>query len=105
MIFEKYRQTLWRLALVAAMSFVLSLMFFAPVNAANYDCGAYGAGAYGEGQVCGSTSEPSTPPPTTSDGGGLINTGQALSIAIPAFMIIAGTIMLFRLNRKRKTGN
>lgn len=102
MFFEKYKETLIRLALVAAMSFVMALMLFLPVSAADYDCGAYGAGAFGEGQVCGSTTNPTTPPPTTSNDDGLINTGQALSIAIPAFMIIVGTIMLYRLNRKRK---
>lgn len=101
MLFEKYKDTLIRLALVAAMSFVMALMLFLPVSAADYDCGAYGAGAFGEGQVCGSTSNPTTPP-TTSNDDGLINTGQALSIAIPALMILIGTIMLYRLNRKRK---
>lgn len=97
MLFEKYKDTLVRLALVAAMSFVMALMLFLPASAADYDCGAYGAGSFGEGQVCGSTSAPANPPAEDD----LINTGQALSIAIPAFMIIVGTIMLYRLNRKR----
>lgn len=93
-LFEKYKQTIVRLALVAAMSFVLSLMLFTPVGAADYNCGTYGAGAYNEGQVCAAA--------TDEDDGGLSNTGQALNYIIPALAILAGTIMLYRLSRKKK---
>lgn len=79
----------------------MSLMLFLPVSAADYDCAAYGAGTYGEAQVCGVASQQPTPPP--AGGAGLINTGQTLSVAIPALMIVAGTAMLYRLNRKQKT--
>lgn len=99
MPFVKYKETLIRLALVAAMSFVMALMLFMPASAENYDCAAYGAGAYGEAQVCGAAT-PETPPAT--DRPGLINTGQMLSAIIPASMITAGTIMLYRLNRRQK---
>lgn len=94
---EKYKQTLWRLALVAMISFVLSLMLFSPAKAADYNCGAYGAGAYNEGQVCAATTE---------DDGGLANTGErVLSFLIPALLILAGTVMLYRLSRKKKQSN
>jgi hypothetical protein len=97
MLFEKHKQTLVRLALVAAMSFILSLMLFSPARAAEYGCGAYGRGAYDNGQVCAAATTPDE-----EDGGGLGNTGQALSYIIPALAILAGTIMLYRLSRKRK---
>lgn len=96
---EKYKETIWRLFLILAMAFVLSLMLFVPAKAADYNCGAYGGGNYNEGQVCASI----TGSESGDAGGGLVSTGQALSIAIPAFAIIAGTVMLYRLNRKKKT--
>ena len=89
MVFEKYKQKLLRLALVAAMSFVLSLMLFSPAHAAEYNCGAYGAGAYAEGAVCADSE--------------VADTGQnAWTFVIPALAILAGTAMLYRLSRKRK---
>lgn len=114
MIFEKYKDTIIRLALVAAMSFVMAIMLFMPVSAADYNCGAYGAGSYNNGTcVDNGGTDPNNPGPngqgqtgqngggTGLKNGGLINTGQALSIAIPAVMILLGTFMLYRLGRKR----
>jgi hypothetical protein len=90
---EKYKQKLIRLALVAALSFALSLIMFRPAQAAEYNCGAYGRGAYDSGQVCGAA--------TADDDGSLVDTGQALAIAVPATMILAGTVMLFRVHRNK----
>lgn len=97
MLFEKYKQTLIRLALVAAMSFVLSIMLFRPASAADYNCGAYGAGTYDNGAVCAAT--------TPADSGGLTNTGQALAYGIPAGMILTGTIALFKTRKSRKSNS
>jgi hypothetical protein len=97
MVFEKYKQRLWQLMLVTLIAFALSLILFRPAQAADYNCGAYGRGAYDSGQVCGAA--------TTDDDGSLVNTGQALAIAVPATMILAGTIMLFRVRRKSRKDN
>lgn len=96
---EKYKDTFWRLVLVLAMSFVMSLMLFIPANAADYNCGAYGRGTYNNGQVCAAA----TSEEEASEEGDIVNTGQAMSIAIPALALIAGTAMLYRLSRKKKT--
>jgi hypothetical protein len=96
MLFEKYKQTIIRLVLVAVMSFTLSLMLFMPAQAAEYNCGAYGRAKYDSGQVCAATTDPE------SEEGGLANTGQALSIAIPALMIVAGTALLFKTRKHAK---
>jgi hypothetical protein len=76
------------------LTLALVLASVSPALAADYNCGAYGAGAYDSGSVCGAA--------TTDGGGGLVNTGQALSLAIPAILILLGTIMLFRVRRKVK---
>lgn len=73
MFFEKYKETLLRLALVTSMAFLLSFMLFSPANAEEYDCGAYGAGGYGVGQICTvqdpqvpeDPQDPAPPPSTT----------------------------------------
>lgn len=87
---EKYKQSIWRMCLVLAMSFVLALMMFMPTQAAEYNCGAYGAGNYNDGQVCASTTEE------------VADTGQPLAFIIPALAILAGVAMLYKLSRNRK---
>lgn len=94
-MFEKYKPKIIRLFLVGALSFVMALMMFMPASAADYSCGAYGRGTYDNGAVCAST--------TTGSDSGLVNTGQALLIAVPAGMIVVGTFLLYRLSRKRKS--
>jgi len=76
---------------IAALAFTFATTSIHTVHAADYNCGAYSAGAYSAGSVCGAA---------TGTDDGLVNTGQALAIGIPAVMILAGTILLFRLRKK-----
>jgi len=84
-----------RFLVTVCLAIALVFALAVPALAADYNCGAYGAGAYDNGSICGAT--------TTESGGGLSNTGQqVLAIAIPAGLIIIGTILLLRVRRKSK---
>lgn len=84
-----------RFLATACLVLAMTLVSVVPVLAANYNCGAYGAGAYDSGTVCGAS--------TTSGGGGLVNTGEkVLAFVIPAALILAGTLLLFRARRRSK---
>lgn len=89
MVLATHKQYIKRFLAGLGVSLALMLAVVTPAFAADYNCGAYGAGTYDNGSVCAAT---------TDDG--LVNTGQALSLAIPAALILAGTIMLFRVRRK-----
>ena len=96
MAFQRHAATIpARRILATVLVFCLCLLpaQLQSVRAADYNCGAYGAGTYDNGGVCGAA--------TTDDG--LVNTGQALAVGVPALMILAGTVLLFRVRKKRHT--
>lgn len=63
------------------------------VRAQEYNCGAYGAGEYGQG-VCAAATE--------EEDDSLSDTGQKLSVLVPALLILGGTVLLFRSRKKMK---
>lgn len=78
---------------VTLAAFSLSVTLSSPVSA-QYDCGSYGYSTYGNQQDCGGASG--------SSGGGLSNTGEALSIIIPAVLVVIGSAGLYKASRKTK---
>ncbi|HTE57258.1 MAG TPA: hypothetical protein VK694_00790 [Verrucomicrobiae bacterium] len=92
MVVATHKQSIKRFLAGLGVTLALMLAVVTPAFAADYNCGAYGAGTYDNGAVCGTA--------TTDDG--LVNTGQALSLVIPAALILLGTLMLFRVRRKAR---
>ncbi len=97
MIMTKHKTSIIQLILITLVAISMMFVTFSTVSAANYNCGAYGAGSYNNG-TC--TTENA---PESNNESGLINTCQALSIAIPAILILVGTTSLYVLSKKRKT--
>lgn len=92
---KKYKRSITRFLVTAVSALALSFSFSPVALAQEYSCAAYGAGEYGDGNTCAGASAPSD--------GGLVDTGQrVLAFGIPAVMIIAGTVILFRASRERK---
>ncbi len=90
---NKYKNALKHTLLTAVLAISCLVGSAVPALAADYNCGAYGVSTYGN-NVCTAQQ---------SSGGSLSNTGQALKFVVPAALILAGTLLLFRTRKKMKS--